>query len=244
MPELAPPAGPVIYRLPALCWELCGSRADFAAERNRISSFVDLPSVMKCRLCRISSSSFFRTYRKQNVAVTHPLSRLAETKVAYSYTTLQAPLEGVAGRRIGAGTPPHWYYRHRWRHNCSYTAEVLTMQWIYVLVALILVVLIGWFMNRNNIAVPMNGRTLLNIVLALVVVGIGLWLINTYVPMAGSIKAILNIVVVVATCVGVLQAFGLWGHVLRLWDNLAKGVRRSTLTSPAPTPDTPHSTKT
>ncbi|MGA3042423.1 MAG: Thivi_2564 family membrane protein [Bryobacteraceae bacterium] len=118
------------------------------------------------------------------------------------------------------------------------------MQWIYVLVALIVVVLIGWFMNRNNLVVPNNGRTLLNIVLALIVVGIGLWLINTYVPMAGSIKAILNIVVVVATCVGVLQAFGLWGQVVRLWDNMVKGARRSTLTAPVPTPDTPHSTKT
>jgi hypothetical protein len=55
---------------------------------------------------------------------------------------------------------------------------------------------------------------LLYIVLVLMVVGIGLWLINTYVPMAGSIKSILNIVVVVAVCVWVLQAFGLWNSVL------------------------------
>jgi predicted membrane protein len=50
----------------------------------------------------------------------------------------------------------------------------------------------------------------------------GLWLINTYVPMAGSIKAILNIVVVVATCVGVLQAVGLWPQVVRIWSNLTR----------------------
>ncbi len=42
------------------------------------------------------------------------------------------------------------------------------------------------------------------------VAGIILWLINTYVPMAGSIKTILNVVVVVAVCVWVLQAVGLW----------------------------------
>jgi len=47
-----------------------------------------------------------------------------------------------------------------------------------------------------------------------------LWLINTYVPMAGSIKAILNIFVVVATCVGVLQAVGLWSQVVRLWGSI------------------------
>ena len=45
------------------------------------------------------------------------------------------------------------------------------------------------------------------------VVGILLWLINTYVPMAGSIKTILNVVVVIAVCVWVLQAFGLWTAV-------------------------------
>jgi hypothetical protein len=38
--------------------------------------------------------------------------------------------------------------------------------------------------------------------------------------MAGSIKAILNIVVVVGTCVLVLKVAGLWGDVVRLWNNL------------------------
>ena len=38
--------------------------------------------------------------------------------------------------------------------------------------------------------------------------------------MAGAIKAILNIVVVVATCVGVLQAFDLWGGIVKLWSDL------------------------
>ena len=55
---------------------------------------------------------------------------------------------------------------------------------------------------------------LIYVVLVLLVVGIGLWLINTYVPMAHSIKSILNIVVVVAVCVWVLQAFGLWNTIL------------------------------
>jgi len=54
---------------------------------------------------------------------------------------------------------------------------------------------------------------LINVVLVLLVVGILLWLINTYVPMAGSIKTILNVVVVIAVCVWVLQAFGLWTAV-------------------------------
>lgn len=54
---------------------------------------------------------------------------------------------------------------------------------------------------------------LVNIVIVLIVVGVVLWLINTYIPMASSIKTILNIVVVVAVVVWVLQAFGLWTSV-------------------------------
>jgi len=54
---------------------------------------------------------------------------------------------------------------------------------------------------------------LINIVIALIVVGVALWLINNYIPMASGIKTILNIVVVVAVGVWVLQAFGLWGNV-------------------------------
>lgn len=52
---------------------------------------------------------------------------------------------------------------------------------------------------------------LLNLVIALIVVGFALWLINRFIPMAGSIKSILNVVVVVAVCVWVLQATGWWG---------------------------------
>ena len=55
---------------------------------------------------------------------------------------------------------------------------------------------------------------LIYVVLTLLVAGVILWLINTYVPMAGSIKAILNLVVVIVVCVWVLQAFGLWQSVL------------------------------
>jgi predicted membrane protein len=54
---------------------------------------------------------------------------------------------------------------------------------------------------------------LLNLVIALIVVGVALYLINRYIPMASSIKTILNVVVVVAVCVWVLQAVGLWSNV-------------------------------
>jgi hypothetical protein len=54
---------------------------------------------------------------------------------------------------------------------------------------------------------------LVSIVIALIVVGVVLWLINTYIPMASSIKTILNIVIVVVVVIWVLQVFGLWGTV-------------------------------
>jgi hypothetical protein len=54
---------------------------------------------------------------------------------------------------------------------------------------------------------------LLNIVIALIIVGVGLWLINRFIPMAASIKTILNVVVVVSVSVWVLQVTGLWGPI-------------------------------
>jgi len=55
--------------------------------------------------------------------------------------------------------------------------------------------------------------SLISLVVTLIVVGVLLWLINTYIPMASSIKTILNIVVVCAVIVWVLQALGLWTQV-------------------------------
>ena len=55
---------------------------------------------------------------------------------------------------------------------------------------------------------------LINLVVALVIVGVVLYLINRYIPMASSIKSILNVVVVVAVAVWVLQAVGLWAGIV------------------------------
>lgn len=54
-----------------------------------------------------------------------------------------------------------------------------------------------------------QGMPLLNVVLTLVVVGVILWLINTYIPMQGTIKKILNIVVVVVVILWLLYGFGI-----------------------------------
>ncbi len=91
------------------------------------------------------------------------------------------------------------------------TTPILAVLW------LIFVGVLLWLIN-GYIPIPAGRiKTVVNVVLGLIVVGVGLWLIDTYVPMAGVIKAILNIVVVVATCVGVLQAFDLWQPVVNMW---------------------------
>ena len=54
---------------------------------------------------------------------------------------------------------------------------------------------------------------LINIVVVLIIVGVALYLVNRYIPMASSIKTILNVLVVVVVCVWLLQAVGLWGSV-------------------------------
>ena len=51
--------------------------------------------------------------------------------------------------------------------------------------------------------------SLLTVVIVLIVVGVLLWLVNTYIPMDGKIKGILNAVVVIAVVIWLLQAFGL-----------------------------------
>jgi len=50
---------------------------------------------------------------------------------------------------------------------------------------------------------------LVQVVLVLIVIGLVLSLINRYIPMAGSIKSILNAVMVIAVIVWLLNVFGL-----------------------------------
>jgi len=51
--------------------------------------------------------------------------------------------------------------------------------------------------------------TLLGLLVFLCVVGVVLWVINTYVPMAPAIKNLINVVVVIIAILYVLQALGL-----------------------------------
>ena len=54
---------------------------------------------------------------------------------------------------------------------------------------------------------------LVTLIIVLVVVGVALWAINSYIPMAKSVKTILNIVVVGVLCVWLLQVFGVIGSI-------------------------------
>jgi len=58
--------------------------------------------------------------------------------------------------------------------------------------------------------------SLLTVLLALIVAGILLWLVNAYIPMDGKIKRILNIVVVVIIVVWLLKVFGILGHLAQI----------------------------
>ena len=49
---------------------------------------------------------------------------------------------------------------------------------------------------------------LIQLVLILIAVGVGLWLINRFIPMDAKIKSILNIVVVIVVIIWLLKVFG------------------------------------
>jgi len=55
--------------------------------------------------------------------------------------------------------------------------------------------------------------SLISIIVSLIVVGVLLWLVNTYIPMDGKIKRILNIVVVIVVVLWLLQVFGVLGSI-------------------------------
>lgn len=50
---------------------------------------------------------------------------------------------------------------------------------------------------------------MLQLLVLLVVVGVVLYLINNYVPMAAPIKTIINVVVVLAVCIWLLRVTGI-----------------------------------
>jgi len=62
---------------------------------------------------------------------------------------------------------------------------------------------------------------LLQVVLVLVVVGVLLWLVDRFIPMASSIKSILNAVVTIAVVLWLLNIFGLMHYLSNI--HIGKG---------------------
>lgn len=54
---------------------------------------------------------------------------------------------------------------------------------------------------------------LLELIITVAIVGIVLWLVETYVPMDAGIKRLLQIIVILIVAVWLLQSLGLLGHV-------------------------------
>jgi hypothetical protein len=54
---------------------------------------------------------------------------------------------------------------------------------------------------------------LIQLVIVLVVVGVILWLVNTYIPMQATIKKIINVVVIIAVILWLLSVFGVIGSL-------------------------------
>jgi len=57
---------------------------------------------------------------------------------------------------------------------------------------------------------------LLQVVMVLIVVGVLLWLVNSFIPMQGTIKSILNAVVVIAVVLWLLNIFGMLHSLSRI----------------------------
>ena len=54
---------------------------------------------------------------------------------------------------------------------------------------------------------------LIQVVIVLVVVGVILWMINSYIPMQATINKILNVVVIIAVILWLLSVFGVIGSL-------------------------------
>ncbi|MGD0457246.1 MAG: Thivi_2564 family membrane protein [Terriglobia bacterium] len=57
---------------------------------------------------------------------------------------------------------------------------------------------------------------LVQVLVVLIVVGVLLWLVNSFIPMAGSIKSILNAVVVILVVLWLLNVFGVMHSLSRI----------------------------
>lgn len=71
--------------------------------------------------------------------------------------------------------------------------------------------------NRRTIHLSEQGEdrtmSLISLIVTLVVAGVILWLVNTYIPMDAKIKSILNVVAILVVGIWLLQSFGIIGDL-------------------------------
>lgn len=58
--------------------------------------------------------------------------------------------------------------------------------------------------------------SLVAIIIALIVAGVLLWLVNTYIPMDGNVKKVINVVAIVVIILWLLNVFGLLDEVKKI----------------------------
>jgi hypothetical protein len=56
----------------------------------------------------------------------------------------------------------------------------------------------------------------ISLLITLVVIGVCLWLVQTYVPMAPQVKTVITVVVVIGCCLWLLDVFGVYHFPGRL----------------------------
>ena len=71
-----------------------------------------------------------------------------------------------------------------------------------------------WVLHAFGILLPSG--PMMTLILGLVVLGVVLWAVNTYIPMDGRIKTVVNVVILLVCLLSVLQSFGYLprGHYL------------------------------
>lgn len=67
-----------------------------------------------------------------------------------------------------------------------------------------------------QLQINLNLMPLLTVILVLIGVGVILWLINTFIPMQGTIKRILNAVIVIVVVIWLLNVFGVLEYLKQL----------------------------
>jgi hypothetical protein len=69
------------------------------------------------------------------------------------------------------------------------------------------------FIDRFDSPLGRSPMPLIQLVVVLVVVGVMLWVVNSYIPMQSTMKNILNAVVIIAVILWLLSVFGIIGSL-------------------------------